>query len=241
MENTKYTLHKSQDRGFSNHGWLRSAFSFSFSNWYEPTRMGFETLRVINDDTIDAQNGFGFHPHQDMEIVTIIFEGELTHQDTMGNKEVIKPGEVQRMSAGTGVLHSEMNDSQSEVKLFQIWIEPKEFGIKPSYEQKYFDSKKRFNTFQLLVSPDGRDDSLSINQEAYISRITLDGNSGPEYTKLGKDTSIYLMVVDGDVVVDSYELSSRDALGVKGKKTIELTSSSESDVIIFEIQNKKTN
>ena len=240
MENAKYTLHKSEHRGFSNHGWLKSAFSFSFANWYEPTRMGFETLRVINDDIIESQNGFGFHPHQNMEIVTIIFEGELTHQDTMGNKEVIKPGEVQRMSAGTGVLHSEMNHSQNEVKLFQVWIEPKELGIKPSYEQKYFTVGKNRKQFQLLVSPDGRDDSLSINQEAYISRITLDKGSEVMYRTLGEDTSVYIMVINGDVNIDSYELSSRDALGVKGKKTIELTSQSISDVIVFEIQNKKT-
>ncbi len=238
MDKETFILHKSSERGFSDHGWLKSAFSFSFADWYEPTRMGFESLRVINDDSIAPKKGFGFHPHQDMEIVTFMLEGELTHQDTMGNKETIKPGEVQRMSAGKGVLHSEINDhSEDYAKLFQVWITTKRRGIEPSYEQKFFDFKERRNKFQLLVSPDGRDNSLKIHQDAFISRIDLDEGVSISYKKYRKDTSLYILVVEGEISISDFHLKKRDALGISGVEEISLSSSMFSDVLLFEVPN----
>lgn len=236
MDEKNYMIHKNEDRHFSEQGWLKSAFSFSFANWYNENKMGFGTLRVINDDIIAPKNGFGFHPHQDMEIITILFEGELTHKDTMGNSETIKPGEVQRMSAGTGVLHSEINEQKTQsVKLFQIWIETRKKGINPSYEQKYFDEKKRINKFQLLVSPDKAQNSIPINQDAYLSRITLEKGKKIQYKKYKKENIIYSMVIMGENIINQINLKSRDALGISNEDYINLKSVDTSDILIIEI------
>ena len=236
MNKDNYIIHKNKDRGFSDHGWLQSAFSFSFAQWYEPTRMGFGTLRVINDDSIAPQNGFGFHPHQDMEIISILLDGELSHKDTMDNQETIKQGEVQRMSAGTGVLHSEMNNHKTKyAKLFQIWIETKKKGIKPSYEQKFFDEQKRKNTLQLLVSPNGQDGSVSIHQDAYISRIKLDKNKEFIYSNYHKDNGVYILIIEGEVIINSIQLHQRDAIGITNEKEILFEAKINSDILVLEI------
>jgi redox-sensitive bicupin YhaK (pirin superfamily) len=162
-------LHKSNTRGVADHGWLNSYHSFSFANYYNPERMGFGALRVINDDTVAPSMGFGTHPHRDMEIISIPLSGELKHKDTIGNDFVIKPGEVQTMSAGTGIMHSEYNNSEKDdVNFLQIWVMPKQNGIAPAYSQKDFNSEERENAFQLVVSPDGRNNSATINQDAFF-------------------------------------------------------------------------
>ena len=161
--------HKADTRGFANHGWLKSHHTFSFANYYQADRMGFGALRVINDDSVDKGMGFGTHPHQDMEIISIPLEGVLEHKDSMGNSSQIKKGEVQIMSAGTGIYHSEYNGSKTQpVKFLQIWILPKKLRVEPRYEQKEFALKA--NELKLVVSPDGRDGSLTINQDAFFSR-----------------------------------------------------------------------
>jgi redox-sensitive bicupin YhaK (pirin superfamily) len=239
MNKENYIVHKNNDRHFSEHGWLKSAFSFSFANWYDEARMGFGTLRVINDDSIAPNNGFGFHPHQDMEIVTLMLEGELTHKDTMGNSEVIKPGEVQRMSAGTGVLHSEINEHNNKsAKLFQIWIETKKKGIKPSYEQKYFDEKNRKNTFQLLVSPNGTKESIKIHQDAYFSRINLEKDKEIKYTKYNSENVMYIILISGITQIHDIELQKRDAIAISNENNIQLMAKETSDILLIEIPKK---
>src|SRR6185369_13889460 len=168
-------LHRAEARGISDHGWLRSRFSFSFADWYEPTRMGFGALRVINDDTIAPLGRFGMHPHADYEIITIPLQGSVTHEDSMGNRGEVGEGEVQAMSAGSGVVHSEYNASSTEsLELFQIWIAPNVRDARPRYSQKRFDATGRKNKWQTLVAEDGVGDALAIYQNARIARADLD-------------------------------------------------------------------
>ena len=228
-------IDKAEDRGHSEHGgWLFSNFSFSFSDWYNPKKMGFGKLRVINDDLIKGGGGFPPHPHKDMEIVTIVTKGTLAHQDSMGNTEILKAGEVQRMSAGTGVVHSEFNHSETEdLKLFQIWVHTKENGIKPSYDQKSFNEKNRKNKFQLLLSPTGRDGSVTINQDTYFSMVDLD--SQIYYNKYEKKNGIYIFLIEGELEILGKTLKTRDAVGVKEEDNISIKVKKLSKILIIEV------
>lgn len=233
---SNYIVHKASERGVAEHGWLHSRFSFSFANWYNPSKMGFGVLRVINDDVIDADSGFDLHPHDNMEIVTIVMEGAVTHGDSMGNEGDILAGEVQVMSAGTGVVHSEHNNSlEDELKLFQIWILPKERGIEPRYDQKSFGPTWKQNTLRLLVSPDGREDSLSIHQDAFIYRGALIEGRTQDYALYDTKHGVYILVVDGSLTVDGHILNARDAIGITESHGVAIVADTTSRYLLFEV------
>lgn len=207
-------IHKASDRGFADHGWLKATHSFSFANYYNPEKIHFGKLRVLNDDIVAPSKGFGMHPHENMEIITIPLSGALKHSDNMGNEGVITTGEVQVMSAGTGVLHSEFNASDSEpVNLFQIWIFTDKKGHEPRYEQKKFNAEKRQNQWQLLVSPDERNESLFIHQNAFISTIETNGLDEASYKLHSSGNGVYLMLTEGSAEIDGDNLERRDAAG----------------------------
>lgn len=226
-----HTIYRAGDRGVSEHGWLSSRFSFSFADWYDPTRMGFGALRVLNDDTIAPASGFGTHPHKDMEIITIVMKGTVTHQDSMGNTGEVVAGEVQVMSAGTGVLHGERNASPTEpLELFQIWILPRERNLSPRYEQKAFSEEAT-----LLVSPDGRDGSLTIMQNAFISRHNISPNASIEYGAHDLEHGLYLFVVTGTVSVLGEQLTVRDAMEVSDMGALAISSDDGAQILMFEV------
>ncbi|MFA5876806.1 MAG: pirin family protein [Candidatus Paceibacterota bacterium] len=232
----KKVIDRSGDRGRGEYGWLTTRYSFSFADWHEPTRMGFGALRVINDDVISASSGFGMHHHQDMEIITIVTYGTVTHKDSMGNIGIVPAGDVQVMSAGTGVTHSEYNDSKEEaLSLFQIWIQPKEFGIEPHYAQSSFNLAEVKNGLTLLVAPIGVGSGLPINQDAYISYAVLDKNIPCTYNLKEKGNGVYLFVVEGKVTLDGEILHSRDAMAVSGTDEMTITSSISAKVLIIEV------
>jgi redox-sensitive bicupin YhaK (pirin superfamily) len=208
-------LHKASQRGFADHGWLKSAHSFSFANYYDNEKIHFGKLRVLNDDLVAPSRGFDLHPHQDMEIITIPLSGAVRHTDNMGNEEIISSGEVQVMSAGTGIWHSEYNASETkDLKFFQIWIFTSKKGLKPRYDQKKFDEAERKNQWQLLVSPNGQSNSLSINQSAYISVIETNGIYKTFYQLKEQGNGVYFMLIDGKAQIDEHLLQKRDATGV---------------------------
>jgi hypothetical protein len=232
----KKCLHKANTRGVADHGWLNSHHTFSFANYHNSERMGFGALRVINDDIVSASMGFGTHPHQNMEIISIPLKGSLKHKDTMGNEQVIKKGEVQAMTAGTGVQHSEYNNSTTEnVNFLQIWVMPKKMNIKPNYSQKFFSEDDRLDKLQLVISPDGRDDSVKINQDAYFSLVKLSNEKKVEYSKYQKENGVYFFVLEGEVKVNDELLSKRDGFGVEGLDNFELISSGASEILIMEV------
>jgi redox-sensitive bicupin YhaK (pirin superfamily) len=211
----KTILHKAENRGFANHGWLKAAHSFSFANWYDPEKVHFGFLRVLNDDIIGAAQGFGLHPHNDMEIITIPHYGSLRHTDNMGNEGVITAGEVQVMSAGSGVMHSEFNASKTdELNLYQIWILTDKKGHKPRYDQKRFDAEKRIDNWQLLVSPDGRDESLWIYQKAFLSVFDSKESLSTVYKPNDPANGVYFMLTEGEIKIGYHVLKTRDAVGV---------------------------
>lgn len=208
-------LHNAARRGFANHGWLKAAHSFSFANYYDNEKIHFGKLRVLNDDWIAASRGFDLHPHQDMEIITIPLSGALRHTDNMGNQEIISTGEVQVMSAGSGIWHSEFNASETDtLNLFQIWIFTSKKGLKPSYDQRKFDEAERIENWQLLVSPNGQNNSLSINQNAYISIIEINVTNEANYQLKEQGNGVYFMLIDGKLQINEQILEKRDALGV---------------------------
>lgn len=211
----KTILHKAENRGFANHGWLKAAHSFSFANWYDPEKVHFGLLRVLNDDIIGPAQGFGLHPHNDMEIITIPHYGSLRHTDNMGNEGVITAGEVQVMSAGSGVMHSEFNASKTdELNLYQIWIFTDKKGHQPRYDQKKFDPEKRIDNWQLLVSPDGRDESLWIYQKAFLSVFDSKESLSTVYKPNDPANGVYFMLTEGEVKIGGQVLKTRDAVGV---------------------------
>ena len=232
----KTVLHKADTRGVANHGWLSSHHTFSFANYYNPERMGFGTLRVINDDIVAPARGFGTHPHENMEIISVPLSGCLRHKDTMGNEHVIKAGEVQAMSAGTGLQHSEYNHSQNEaVNFLQIWVYPKRKNIKPNYSQKEFLEENRMNKIQLVVSPDGRDNTVEINQDAFFSRTQIGVGNELTYSKYLKDNGVYFLILEGDIEVNVKSLSTKDGLGVMDADDLKLVAKSKSEVLIMEV------
>lgn len=231
-------IRPANERGHADHGWLNSYFTFSFADYYDPKHMHFRSLRVINDDRVAPGRGFGMHPHNDMEIVTYVLEGELAHKDSMGTGATIVPGEVQRMSAGTGVLHSEFNQSKSdEVHLLQIWILPDKRGIDPSYEQKFFADEEKLNRFRVVASRDARDGSVKINQDASIHAALLEEGKSATYT-LEKDRHAWVQVARGSVTLDGKTLNAGDGAAISNEEQITLTGSTSgkrAEVLLFDL------
>ncbi len=219
----KKNLHRASERGFANHGWLKSYHSFSFSSYYNPNKMNFGLLRVLNDDVVAGGKGFGTHSHQDMEIVSIPLYGALAHKDSTGRSEVIRSGEVQIMSAGRGIAHSEFNHSQTDnVNFLQIWVYPKEQGIEPRYEQKVFAESDRKNRFQTVVSPDRASGGVWINQDAYFSLGDFDADKAITYTLKSNSHGVYFFVIEGAAEIGGETLKKRDALGIWDSDTVDV-------------------
>jgi redox-sensitive bicupin YhaK (pirin superfamily) len=228
-------LRKGEARGVADHGWLKSFHTFSFAGYYDPAHMGFGALRVINEDRVAPGQGFGSHPHRDMEIISYVLDGALEHRDSMGNGSVIRPGDVQRMSAGTGVFHSEYNPSQKErVHFLQIWIEPGELGIAPSYEQKHFTAADKRGRLRLVASPDGQDGSVTIHQDARIYAALLEGEERVEHP-IAAGRRGYVHVARGKVSVNGHPLEAGDALKASGEQRIVLEQGSSAEVLLFDL------
>ncbi len=229
------TLRRSHERGHVNHGWLKSAHTFSFASYYDPEHMGFRVLRVINDDYVAPSAGFPTHGHKDMEIVTYVLSGALEHKDSMGNGSVIRPGDVQRMSAGTGVQHSEYNASASEqVHLLQIWILPSQNGIKPGYEQKTFAAAEKLGKLRLVASPDGNDGSVTIHQDARIYASILEpGNSVTHRLAPGRHAWVH--VANGELELNGKTLGSGDAAAVSAEDVVRLTGKEKAELLLFDL------
>lgn len=226
---------KSADRGHANHGWLDSYHSFSFADYYDPLHMGFGPLRVINEDWINGGMGFGTHGHKNMEIITYVLEGELAHKDSMGNGSVIRPGNVQRMSAGTGVRHSEFNNSaENKTHLLQIWIEPNAMEIAPGYEEKNFDAAQKRGQLRLIASSDGHDGSVTIHQDARIFAGLFDGDESANLD-VPLDRRVYVHVARGEIAVNGNVLKAGDALKMSGESRISLGEGRQAEVLVFDL------
>lgn len=234
----KTIFHPANERGQANHGWLNAYHSFSFASWHNPSKIHFGALRVLNDDTIAAGMGFGMHPHENMEIVTIPLEGAIEHRDNMGHSAIISVGEVQHMSAGTGVMHSEHNSSKTDpLKLLQIWVIPEIMAVKPKYDQRKFDVSQRNNKFQTIVSPDGRD-CIKINQKCWFNLANLDKGNSLTYQFHGPNQGIYAFLISGNVKIENQNLNKRDALGIWDTESIEIVASESSELLIIEVPMK---
>lgn len=235
----KIVVHKAEDRGFANHGWLQASHSFSFANYFDPDKIQFGALRVLNDDIIAPKMGFGTHPHDNMEIITIPLSGKLKHRDNMhDNWQTIEAGEVQVMSAGTGIQHSEINGSQDEyLSLFQIWITPYQKDVTPRYDQKHFNIEDRKNKLQVLVSGFGDKDegSLKINQNARISRIDLSKGNAFSYNLMNDQNGVYIMNIHGEINVHDHIINSRDAVGISQIDYFSINAIEDSQILFIEI------
>ena len=232
----KTILHKADTRGHADHGWLNAWHSFSFASYHDPEKVHFGVLRVLNDDTIAGGMGFGSHPHDNMEIITIPLSGQLEHKDSMGNTGVISKGEVQVMSAGTGIQHSEKNKNQDEaLKLLQIWLFPNKKNVKPRYDQRAFDLEAAKNNLLTIVSPMGEKQGLNIYQNAWFSLGKLDKDYTITYQLKDKNNGVYVFVIDGDLLINGEQLNRRDALGIAGAGDLEIKANSESELLLMEI------
>ncbi|RZJ10946.1 MAG: pirin family protein [Rubrivivax sp.] len=235
-------LIKSSDRGYADHGWLKSFHSFSFADYHDPARMGFGALRVINEDKIEPGRGFGAHGHRDMEIISYVLSGELAHKDSMGNGEagganagVIRPGDVQRMSAGTGVMHSEFNHAQGQTTHFlQIWIQPDARGIAPSYEQKHFDAGSKRGKLRLVAANDGADGAVTIHANARLYAGLFDGDEAAE-VELAPGRIGYVHLVRGALNVNGQDLAAGDALQVRETSRVALKAGKDAEVLVFDL------
>jgi redox-sensitive bicupin YhaK (pirin superfamily) len=228
-------LRRSEERGLADHGWLKSFHTFSFADYHDPAHMGFGALRVINEDRVQPGMGFGTHGHRDMEIISYVLEGALEHKDSMGNGSIIRPGDVQRMSAGTGVRHSEYNPSASEgVHFLQIWIEPGVRGVVPSYEEKHFDAASKRGRMRLVASPDGREGSVTIHQDARLYAALLDGAESAVHA-LARGRRAYVHVARGEVVANGHALRAGDALKATGESEIRLEGGRGAEVLLFDL------
>lgn len=229
------TIRKAIDRGHADHGWLDSWHTFSFAEYYDPEHMGFGPLRVINDDRIAGGGGFPAHPHRDMEIITYVIEGALEHQDSMGNGAVMKPGDVQRMSAGTGVRHSEFNASETDpVHLLQIWIIPEREGLPSGYEQKFFAEEEKVGKLRLVASPDGADGSVRVRQDVRLFASIVEGASRLTHT-VARGRKAWLQVVKGVVELDGRALEAGDGVAVDGEETLTLSSKDRGEILLFDM------
>jgi redox-sensitive bicupin YhaK (pirin superfamily) len=232
----KKIFHPAAQRGFANHGWLQAAHSFSFAQYYDPAKVHFGQLRVLNDDIVAPAMGFGMHGHDNMEIVTIPLRGSLAHKDSLGSEGTITPGEVQIMSAGSGIQHSEFNASETEeVNLLQIWVFPKERNISPRYDQKAFDTSLAQNRFQLVVSPSEKDGSLWINQDACFSLGSFDALTEANYSFSFPENGAYVFVIEGEINLGGQVMGRRDAMGVYDTQTLSFTVEKAAKVLVIEI------
>ena len=228
-------IRKSDERGHADHGWLNTYHTFSFADYYDPEQMGFRTLRVINDDVVAGGGGFGTHPHRDMEIITYIISGALEHRDSLGNGAVMRPGEVQRMTAGTGVKHSEFNHSATEpVHLLQIWMFPEEKGLKPVYGQKTFTEKEKRGKLRLVASPDGRYGSVQIRQDNELYATVLGKGEAVKHA-LKPERHAYVQVARGSVTLNGTQLEEGDGAAISKEKTVELTGIDNAEVLLFDL------
>lgn len=232
----KTIVHKADTRGHADHGWLHANHSFSFANYHDESRIHFGMLRVLNDDTVAAGMGFGMHPHDNMEIVTIPLSGALEHKDSMGSHGIIKAGDVQIMSAGTGVFHSEFNASKSEeVKLFQVWVFPNKKNVQPRYDQKTFDSKDRVNKFQTIVSPEKNNGALWLHQEVWFSLADISAGNELNYSINRTGNGVYLMLIEGEAEVAGEKLTKRDAIGISEAKDFSISALTDSKVLVIDV------
>lgn len=234
MEN--FILHKASSRGHADHGWLNAYHSFSFASWYNPERIQFGMLRVLNDDTVAAGMGFGTHPHDNMEIITIPLEGDLAHKDSMGNSSTIKTGDVQVMSAGTGIQHSEFNpNADLQTKLFQIWLFPKYRNVEPRYQQITLDIAKQKNNFAQILSPNEDDEGVWIHQDAWFYLSDFDKDFSKKLGLKKEGNGFYIMNIEGEIEVNGEKLEKRDAIGIWETNELEIKANSDSRFLIMEI------
>jgi redox-sensitive bicupin YhaK (pirin superfamily) len=232
----KKTLHKADTRGVAEHGWLNSRHTFSFAEYHDPERMQFGLLRVINDDVVQPGMGFGTHPHENMEIISIPLAGELRHQDSMGNTQVIKAGEVQIMSAGTGITHSEYNGSKSEIVSFlQIWVLPEERDIKPRYDQGLFSADERQGRLQNIVSPDQNDGGVRINQQAWFWLADFTAGQSGAYTIKRAENGVYFFVLEGTIAVAGEQLERRDGLGIEDAQSVDFEVNEDCRLLVMDV------
>ncbi|MDH5542774.1 MAG: pirin family protein [Nitrospinota bacterium] len=232
-------LYRSHTRGYADHGWLRSYHTFSFADYHNPERMGFGLLRVFNDDVIEPAQGFGMHSHRNMEIVSVPISGELRHEDSMGNRYVIKKNEIQKMSAGSGVMHSEYNNSETEPANFlQIWILAKDMNIEPFYGQKSFEESEKANRLQIVASPDEREGSIWMNQNSFLSLANLDAGMPLEYKMMRPGNGVFAFVISGESEIDGERVGPRDAIGILETETIRITAKEDSEFLFIEVPMK---
>ena len=227
-------IRKSKERGMAEHGWLKSYHSFSFANYYDPAHMGFRDLRVINEDFIEAGQGFGTHPHQNMEIITYVIKGSLSHKDSMGNGSAIKPGDVQYMSAGSGVTHSEFSDPQTATHLLQIWILPNAEGEKPRYDQKNFPPIEKNGKLKLLASGDGRDGSIAVRQDLSLYASILEAGSDLNY-EINPDRHAWLQLISGKIEVNGQALESGDAAAFSKETKMAIKATEKAEFLLFDL------
>ena len=234
---TNYILHKAKTRGHANHGWLESYHTFSFANYHNQERMNFGALRVLNDDRVNQGMGFGKHPHDNMEIISIPLEGDLEHQDSMGNSTVIKEGDIQIMSAGTGIFHSEKNKNDDQlVKFLQIWIYPNKKNVTPRYDQISLDLDDRHNKLQQILSPNPEDEGVWIHQDAWFHIGKFENEFSTSYQLKKAGNGIYAFVLKGDFTIGNIALNERDGLGIWDKETISITANSaDAELLLIEV------
>lgn len=233
----KTILHKAETRGHASHGWLDSWHTFSFAGYFDPERMHFGALRVLNDDTVDGGMGFGTHPHDNMEIISIPTSGDLEHKDNMGNIQVVRQGDVQVMSAGTGVQHGEKNKNHDKpVKFFQIWIVPNKKNVQPRYDQKNFPDGEKKNKLLTVVSPIGTNDGgVQIHQDAWFSLGKLENGVTLNYDLKKKENGVYAFVIEGDVTINGQALNRRDGLAITEAEKLDIVSTSDSELLLMEV------
>jgi quercetin 2,3-dioxygenase len=231
----KTVFHPADQRGHANHGWLDAHHSFSFASWYDPSKIHFGALRVLNDDIIAGSMGFGTHPHDNMEIITIPLVGALKHRDSMGNEATITAGEIQVMSAGTGIQHSEFNATNSELNLFQIWVFPNKKNVTPRYDQQLLDTAKMKNNFAQILSPDPADDGVWIHQDAWFHLGEFDKGLTANYAVKSANNGVYVFVVEGQITINGQELNKRDALGVWNTADVAISFTENSKVLLLDV------
>ncbi|HAP01092.1 MAG TPA: hypothetical protein DCQ93_04115 [Bacteroidetes bacterium] len=232
----KTILYKAEERGHANHGWLDAHHTFSFANYYDQEKVHFGVLRVLNDDSIEGGMGFGMHPHDNMEIITIMLEGSLEHKDSMGNHGVIGPGEIQVMSAGTGIYHSEFNHNKDKkAKLFQIWMFPKMQNVTPRYDQMKLEVSERKNIWQQIVQPGPAEKGLWIHQNAWLSIGQFDSGTETEYKIKRERNGAYIMVIDGSIEVNQQTLNRRDGIGISNIESVKIKVNADSEILLMDV------